>query len=91
MEPGLGTIPFRFAMVSVVSVCPKPSMSIMPVACFQLLNTSGLSASPAMQQYFSDDRSWPSSPALMKNLNMVGGQHSVVMWYLHFCKHLITC
>ena len=31
MEPGLGSIQGKVAMVRVVSVCPKPSISLMPV------------------------------------------------------------
>ena len=50
-----------------------------PVASYHVLKVSGLSASPAMQQFFRVDRSCPSSPAFRYSLNMVGGQQNVVI------------
>ena len=48
IEPSFGVIPFKFATVSVVSVCPKPSISVSPVASLKRVTTSGLTASPAV-------------------------------------------
>ena len=48
IEPGFGVIPIKLPTVSVVSVCPKPSMMEMPVTSLKRLKTSGFMASPAM-------------------------------------------
>ena len=79
MDPGLGVIPLRVPTMTEDSVCPKASMSLRPVALYHVLNVSGLRGSPAMQQFFSEDRSWPSIPAFRYSLNIVGGQQNVVI------------
>ena len=58
IEPGFGVIQGNVPRVMVVSVCPKPSMMVRPVFSLSLSNTAGFSASPAVQQYSSDDRSY---------------------------------
>ena len=63
MDPGLGTIPLIVPTMTDDSVCPNASMSFSPVASYHLLYVSGLRASPAMQQFFRDERSYPSTPA----------------------------
>ena len=94
MELGLGSMPRLLQTETVVSVCPNPSISLMPVALYQLLKTSGLRASPAIQQYLREERSCCSSPALMNILNMVGGQQRVVilcfstMWRISWGSNL---
>lgn len=57
MLPGFGSIQGMVAMVRVVSVCPKPSISLIPVSFLKVSNTAGFNASPAMVQYFSEDKS----------------------------------
>ena len=57
MEPGLGSIQGKVAMVRVVSVCPKPSISLMPVNLRKVSYTAGFSASPAIVQYCREERS----------------------------------
>ena len=79
MEPGLGVMPLRVPTMTEDSVCPKASISLRPVALYQVLKVSGLSGSPAMQQFFSEEMSWPSMPALRYSLNMVGGQQNVLI------------
>ena len=79
MEPGRGEDPVRFAMVSGVSVCPNPSKMVSPVCSFQKSNRSGLSASPAVVEYASVDRSNESMSSAIIMRYMVGGQHNVVM------------
>ena len=58
MLPGLGSIHGKVASVSVVSVCPKPSISRMPVNRWNVSYTAPFSASPAVVQYSSDERSY---------------------------------
>ena len=81
IDPGRGFVFLRFAMESVVSVWPKPSKIVRPVCSFQKSNRSGLSASPAVVEYFSDDKSYSSKSVCIMRRYMVGGQHSVVIWY----------
>ena len=57
MLPGFGSIHGIVAMVRVVSVCPKPSISLIPVSFLNVSNTAGFNASPAMVQYLSEDKS----------------------------------
>ena len=57
IDPGFGVSPTKLPITSVVSVWPKPSISDRPVYSLNLLNTSGLSASPAMVTWRSDERS----------------------------------
>ena len=58
IEPGLGFIQGMVPSVMVVSVCPNPSIICMPVFSLNLSNTAGFSASPAVVQYSSDERSY---------------------------------
>lgn len=48
MLPGFGSIQGMVAMVRVVSVCPKPSISLIPVSFLKVSNTAGFNASPAV-------------------------------------------
>ena len=58
MLPGLDFIQGNVASVSVVSVCPKPSIRRMPVRRRKVSYTAPFSASPAVVQYSSDERSY---------------------------------
>ena len=58
MLPGFGSIQGMVATVRVVSVCPKPSINLMPVSFLKVSNTAGFKASPAMVQYSRLDRSY---------------------------------
>lgn len=82
IEPGRGTEWVRFAQVSGVSVWPKPSKMVRPVLAFQKSKRSGLSASPAVVEYSSEERSKRSKSSCIIRRYIVGGQHSVVIWYL---------
>ena len=78
----MGTVPTGLYTVRVVSVWPKPSISVRPVARFHCSNTSGFNASPAVVEYSMEDRSYLERSSLIKNRYMVGGAQKVVMWYL---------
>ena len=64
--------------VTVVSVCPNPSISLMPVNFLKVSNTAGFNASPAMVQYSRLDRSYFVRSSWMRNRKMVGGAQSDV-------------
>ena len=81
IEPVLGTVPTGLYTVRVVSVWPKPSISVRPVARFHCSNTSGFNASPAVVEYSMEDKSYLLKSSLIKNRYMVGGAQKVVMWY----------
>ena len=58
MLPGFGSIHGNVPRVMQVSVWPKPSMRLIPVSSRNFSYTAPLSASPAVQQYLSDERSY---------------------------------
>ena len=78
MLPGLDFIHGNVASVSVVSVCPKPSIRRMPVRRRKVSYTAPFSASPAVVQYSSDERSKASTSTSVMRRYIVGGQQSVV-------------
>ena len=54
----------------------------MPVSAYHSSNTLGLSASPAMVQYLSDDRSYlPTSSFIMKRKTVGGAQKDVMRYF----------
>ena len=82
MDPTLGRIPTRLPIITVVSLWPKPSMRLSPVAFWNWWNTSGFRASPAMVACCTLLRSYWLRSCLMSIRYMVGGAQKVVMRYL---------
>ena len=55
MEPGRTGMPTRLPTMSTDSVWPKPSCSVRPVCSWNLTAISGLSASPAVTAYWTEE------------------------------------
>ena len=72
-------MPWMLPMIMVLSVWPKPSIILWPVCFRNWLNTSGFSASPAMVQCLSVEKSYWERSSRMKKRYMVGGAQNVVM------------
>ena len=81
MEPTLGLMPTRLPIITVVSLWPKPSIRLRPVAFWNWWKTSGLRASPAMVACSMLLRSYWLISCLMSIRYMVGGAQKVVIWY----------
>ena len=81
MEPTLCALPIRLAMESVVSVWPKPSISLRPVRRSNWRNTSGFIASPAVVARLTEEKSYSERSCLIIMRYMVGGAQKVVMRY----------
>ena len=82
MEPSLGVMPTVLATSTVPSLWPKPSMMERPVASWNLRNTSGFRASPAVVMCLTVDRSYFMMSWRIIMRSMVGGAQKVVMPYL---------
>ena len=81
VEPGIGLNHWKFAISTGPSDWPKPSQSSRPVRLYHFLKTSGFSGSPAMQQWWMQERSnFVTSSCSMKR-NIVGGAQNVVTLY----------
>ncbi len=80
-EPIFEALPLKLPIITVDSDWPKPSIIEIPVAFLNWLNTSGFSASPAMEACLMEDRSNLERSSRIKNRYMVGGAQKVVMLY----------